>query len=750
MGLFDRIRRAVGGDDSSTDGDERTAKDNGPSDDGPDRLDTAALDPTTFREYAENVVDGADPLTFDPDALARLDTAIKESYGGETVGDAAGTTTYTENTVRFGSYLGELLVRAYDGEWVQSDGRWGVTVSGPDDEVTVAVFDVAARSFGDEPVFAAVVTRLESELALDSIQTPDGDGRADLEADETDADSVVSEPTRIVSRVGDAQADEREAPPEPTATDERGEAPAGDTTDSEPSQAVETEPTRIVKRVESESEADDRSDDTDPTPVASAVDDEPENEPPRGSDDPDSNESADSDTIDSVSDAAGSEPPATAATEEESIADPSDRPAADDTAPERSADDTALERSADDTATEWLADDTADEQPTVETLAEESAVDDSADEPAADTTDAVETTTDAAAADEPVAYIDEAESSFDSATADSSDETPAAETPSEDSAVDSRDEDGTDGTTPARAATDTADDEAATDTADDEAATDTAADEAATDTADDTSSDTSMDDEPTRDSSPDALSDAVPDAEAAAETTADESPADIADARVDDTPAAVSDSDTTELFDDSPNTSAPVADVKATDTSEHAASQDVTADETAATADTDESDLSAPSDSDSTASSMARSWESGTVRADYADTAVEFADFWGEHDLDFSPASLSRLDDLVDAEWDDERFAETTFGSDASFDDRAFTSVVRELGGYFGEVLVRNLDGDWTDETDHEAAVVVGGPAGQFAVPVFEVAITSLRKQAVFGRSYDALLDDLGREGPAR
>jgi len=741
MGLFDRIRRAVGGDDSSTDGDERTAKDNGPSDDGPDRLDTAALDPTTFREYAENVVDGADPLTFDPDALARLDTAIEESYGGETVGDAAGTTTYTENTVRFGSYLGELLVRAYDGEWVQSDGRWGVTVSGPDDEVTVAVFDVAARSFGDEPVFAAVVTRLESELALDSIQTPDGDGRADLEADETDADSVVSEPTRIVSRVGDAQADEREAPPEPTATDERGEAPAGDTTDSEPSQAVETEPTRIVKRVESESEADDRSDDTDPTPVASAVDDEPENEPPRGSDDPDSNESADSDTTDSVSDAAGSEPPATAATEEESIADPSDRPAADDT---------ALERSADDTATEWLADDTADEQPTVETLVEESAVDDSADEPAADTTDAVETTTDAAAADEPVAYIDEAESSFDSATADSSDETPAAETPSEGSAVDSRDEDGTDDTTPARAATDTADDEAATDTAADEAATSTAADEAATGTADDTLSDTSMDDEPIRDSSPDALSDAVPDAEAAAETTADESPADIADARVDDTPAAVSDSDTTELFDDSPNTSAPVADVKATDTSEHAASQDVTADETAATADTDESDLSAPSDSDSTASSMARSWESGTVRADHADTAVEFADFWGEHDLDFSPASLSRLDDLVDAEWDDERFAETTFGSDASFDDRAFTSVVRELGGYFGEVLVRHLDGDWTDETDHEAAVVVGGPAGQFAVPVFKVAITSLRKQAVFGRSYDALLDDLGREGPAR
>lgn len=722
MGLFDRIRRAVGGDDSSTDRDEQAAGGDPPSDDGPELLDTATLDPATFREYAENVVDGADPLTFDPDALARLDTAIEESYGGETVSDTAGTTTYTENTVRFGSYLGELLVRAYDGEWVQSDGRWVVTVAGPDDQVPVAVFDVAARSFGDKPVFAAVPTRLESELALDSIQRTDGDTRADAETGETDTDSVVSKPTRIVSRVDDEQADEREVPPEPTATDERGAGTAGDTTDSAPSQAIETEPTRIVKRAESE------LDDTDPTPVVSGVADNLENEPPWGSDDPDgwtsdSSGSTDPDVTDSASDDAGSEPPAAATTEEESTVEPSDRPAADDT---------AAERSADDTATEWLTDDAADEQPTVETLAEESAVDDSADEPVADTTDAVETTTDAAAADEPAAYIDEAESSFDGATASTSDETPAAEAPPEDSAVDSRDEDGTGDITPARPATDTA------------------ADEAATDTADDASTDAAMDDEPTRDSSPDVLSDAVPDAEAAAETTADESPADIADSAADDTPAAVSDSDTTELFDDSPNTPAPVADVDATDTSEHAASQDVTADETAATADADESELSAPSDSDSTASSMARPWEPGTVRADHAETAVEFADFWGEHDLDFSPVSLSRLDDLVDAEWDDERFAETTFGSDVSFDDRAFTSVVRELGGYFGEVLVRHLDGEWTDQTDHEAAVVVGGPDGQFAVPVFEVAITSLRKQAVFGRSYDALLDDLGRDGPAR
>lgn len=688
MGLLDRIRRAVGGGDSSTDGDETTAGGDRASDDGPELLDTATLDPPTFREYAERVVDGADPLTFDPDALARLDTAIEESYDGKTVGDAASVTTYTENTVRFGSYLGELLVRAYDGKWVQSDGRWGVAVAGPDDEVGVAVFDVAARSFADKPVFAAVVTRLESELALDSIQSTDDDGLTESDADETDADSVVSEPTRVVSRVDDGQADERDGPPEPTATDKRSEATAGDTADSDSPQAIETELTRAGRRIEPESEADDRSDDTDPTPVVSEAADEAENEPPWGSDDADSSTAdiggdAAPDTADPASDEAGSGLQAT------------------------------------------------------ETPTEEPSPDVSVDGPAVDTTDAAETTADepadTAAVDEATAYIDEAESSYDSATADSSDDAPAAEAPPEDLAVDSHDRDGIGNAAPAGAATDTSADEAATDTADDGAAGE------------------SMDDEPTLDSSPDASSDTAPDAEAAAETTVDESPADTDDtAEVDDAPAGVAESDAGELFADSPDASSPSEDVETTDTSEREASQDVTADETAATVAPDESDLSAPGDSDSTAGSMARPWEPGTVRADHADTAVEFADFWGEHDLDFSPASLSRLDDLVDAEWDDERFAETTFGSDASFDDRAFTSVVRELGGYFGEVLVRHLDGEWTDQTEHEAAVVVGGPAGQFAVPVFEVAITSLRKQAVFGRSYDALLDDLGREGPAR
>ncbi|GCF13653.1 hypothetical protein Harman_15880 [Haloarcula mannanilytica] len=698
MGLFDTIRRAVGGDSSSTDGDEQAAGDSRASDDGPELLDTAELDPATFREFAEDVVEGADPLTFDPDALARLDTAIEESYDGKTVGDDADATTYTENTVRFGSYLGELLVRAYDGEWVQSDGRWGVAVAGPDDEVGVAVFDVAARSFGGEPVFAAVVARLESELALDTAQEGDDDERAGPDT-ETDADSAVSEPTRVIRRVDDGQADEPADAAEPTATDERDEMAAADTVDSESSQAVETEPTRVVSRVEPESDGDDRPEDTAPTPVVSRVAED---------------EGASDDAVDAESDkdagpgAVGSdtddiEPSGAEIAGEESTVDSDDAETA--------------EQSPDAAAGEELPG---------AVPAAETAADFSDDDPAVDVADAADETAETATADDGASEADEPER----ATADPAAEAPAPETPAEESADGFHGEDRAIDATPGEAPTDTADDGAAEECTEDAS---------------------------TLDSSSDGSSAAAPDSEPTPETDVAD-PADAARAadatEPDNAPAAVdtteAESDAGEPSDGGSVASSPTDDSAMTDTSEQAAPPD-TADETAATAVADDSEQPAPTDGDAdSAAGSEPNWEPGTTRAEHAETAVEFADFWGEHGLDFSPASLSRLDDLVDAEWDDERFAETTFGSDDSFDDRAFTSVVQELGGYFGEVLVRQLGGEWTDETDHEAAVIVGGPAGQFAVPVFDVAITSLRKQAVFGRSYDALLEDLGRNGPTR
>ena len=525
-----------------------------------------------------------------------------------------------------------------------------------------------AATTADEPVFAAVATRLEAELALDSTRETDADAQTESETAETDVESAGSEPTRV--------------------------------------------------------EPEDKSHDIDPTPVISRVTEEPQDGAPSDDDEADDSVSgvggeAGPGATDSASDADGTEPSTAATAGEEPAVGSNDAGPAVDAPADQSPDDTAGEQSTVETSAADPASDTPDDGLAADTpdvgTAAESAGEAVADETVTDTDEA---TTDT---DEATTYIDEAEPAFDSATADPSDESTGAETPPGESAVDARG-----AGRPVDASAGTAD---------------SSTDEAATGTADEGT----VEESTTPDSSPDASSDDAPDGEATPGPAGGESPADPDDgARIDDTPGD-GEEPGADVSDGSPGPAVPEADTGASAAAGTEPSLDA-----AAVATPDGSEDGPSADGESTADSTGRPWEPGTVRADHADTAVEFAAFWGEHDLDFSPASLSRLDDLVDAEWDDDRFAETAFGSDASFDDRAFTSVVRELGGYFGEVLVRELGGEWTDETDHEAAVVVGGPSGQFAVPVFEVAITSLRKQAVFGRSYDALLEDLGRDGPTR
>ena len=161
---------------------------------------------------------------------------------------------------------------------------------------------------------------------------------------------------------------------------------------------------------------------------------------------------------------------------------------------------------------------------------------------------------------------------------------------------------------------------------------------------------------------------------------------------------------------------------------------------------------SAPADGADRDDDTARDVDSGDttdgddLRETYAEAADELVSFWTEYDLDYTPESLERLDALVSAEWDDDRFDDAEFGSDDSFDDRVFTSVSTELGGYFGEVLVRELDAEWSDETATDA-VVVEGADGPLAIPVFKVAGTSIRQQPVFARSYASLIEDLDADG---
>ncbi|WP_284006560.1 hypothetical protein [Haloarcula pelagica] len=458
MGLFDSIRRTLGGgDDTANEHSESGESATEPASDGPTVTDSAALSPAEFRQRAETVADRSADLDFSTASLSRLDAAVADQFDDEPVA-ASEDTAYTTHTVRFGSYLGEVLVRELDGRWVQDDG-WGVTVAGADDERTVAVFDVAARSFADEPVFAAVLDRLETELSVPA----DSDGPAGA---------------------GDP-ADE----PEPSGP-ATSESPQGDDTDS---------------------------------------------------------------TVTSWEDAGG-----------------------------------------------WQ---------------------------------------------------------------------PATETP------------GFDGSD-----------------ADADEGSDADADEGGV-------ADTPDDADPVDD---DAFH--IPDAEGGVAATAGT------------TPPADADTDT----DDGNQTG--------TDAWSLAAASDPEAGGDPTESLLDRMDRKGDPASDPAAGDG--------LRADHAERAAEFAEFWSERDLDFTPESLTRLDDLVDAEWEDDRFADATYGGTDSFDDRAFTSLVEELGSYFGEVVVRDLDGEWTDETDHDAVVVTGAD-GRLAVPVSEVAIGAVRDDGAFDRSYRALLADL-------
>jgi hypothetical protein len=127
--------------------------------------------------------------------------------------------------------------------------------------------------------------------------------------------------------------------------------------------------------------------------------------------------------------------------------------------------------------------------------------------------------------------------------------------------------------------------------------------------------------------------------------------------------------------------------------------------------------------------------------------ATELAEFWSEYDLDFSPASLARLDDLVDSQWESERFREAELGGEGHVDDLTFTALVEQLGSYYGEVLVRTLDAGWVEHDQLGTAVEVAAPGDvddAAVVNVYHVAEDCLTEPSKFAVSFDTVVDQLG------
>lgn len=133
--------------------------------------------------------------------------------------------------------------------------------------------------------------------------------------------------------------------------------------------------------------------------------------------------------------------------------------------------------------------------------------------------------------------------------------------------------------------------------------------------------------------------------------------------------------------------------------------------------------------------------------AGMAEYAEELASVYGEYDLDFTPESLSRLDSLADAEWDPDRFADAEVGGD-DMESGMYTQLVRQVGSYYGEVLVREHGGEWIRQDDTFAVRVSGDEGRSTVARVFAVARDSLTGPAQFASDYNAVTDEAAVYAP--
>lgn len=100
--------------------------------------------------------------------------------------------------------------------------------------------------------------------------------------------------------------------------------------------------------------------------------------------------------------------------------------------------------------------------------------------------------------------------------------------------------------------------------------------------------------------------------------------------------------------------------------------------------------------------------------------------------LDYTPASLARLDDVVEGLPAADRRNEPR-------DDEDDPAPVATVGSYLGETLVASADAAWVEtEPGHWAVVVYGDEA--VTVNVFGVARDCLRDPPAFERAYETVL----------
>lgn len=120
-----------------------------------------------------------------------------------------------------------------------------------------------------------------------------------------------------------------------------------------------------------------------------------------------------------------------------------------------------------------------------------------------------------------------------------------------------------------------------------------------------------------------------------------------------------------------------------------------------------------------------------------ADDAAAFADEWADYDLGYSPASLSRLDALVDGELRDDAFEGVPLEEPTDAASLRLTARVARAGAYFATVAVRHLGAQW--RIDGDVALAVDGPGGATTLTPFETAHAAVLGEASFAEAYETV-----------
>ncbi|WP_439027077.1 hypothetical protein [Haloarchaeobius sp. DT45] len=105
----------------------------------------------------------------------------------------------------------------------------------------------------------------------------------------------------------------------------------------------------------------------------------------------------------------------------------------------------------------------------------------------------------------------------------------------------------------------------------------------------------------------------------------------------------------------------------------------------------------------------------------FREQAAQCVENWPDRELDYSPASLSRLDELA---------------SDLAADGVRDRQLVLSLGSYFGETLLRETEGEWQKPASGAWAVVLAGEETDVTLNVFQIADTALAGTGGFAATY--------------